>query len=1257
MITTASRGRRRLRLLAVFQAVMLISTLGVPLTALASISSVTPNSMAQGASGSISIVGPGGNFPNATSYAVTFSGTGVTATNVVRSSSNTLTADVTVTLAAATGSRTLTVSGTGGFVSQASTFTVTAAPVKVDTTTTITSDTPDPSMQGAAYVVNVSVTRTSGSATVTGNVVIDDGTDSCTDTTPTGGGAATVTYSCSLTSTTAGAKNLTATYAGNASFNGSLGNALHTVTSADGSGTMTANTAEVGTTAYTVFPITPGMAMELIDFNFTSSAAMGAGSQLTIVIPAGWTPPTLTAGVDGAIRVNASTCAAPAVGTGGVVGITGSGPWTITLNVQCNVGQTFSIRYGNAAGVLVYAAGTPGTYTFTTQTKGPGGTLTGIAAQPQLAVVGAAQTITFPAISGVRLDQPAPVPGATASSALAVTYSTATGGVCSVTSGGVITMLHVGTCTIDADQAGDATYSAASQVSRSFTVSKGNQAIALIGWTSPAVYGDLQALGTSGASGTGAVTYISTTPAVCTVISNELTIIGSSGTCSVYASMAADADWNAATSATVDITAGPAVLTVTPAAKSVTYGDSAPAYTFGVTGFAFGEDTGTAAGYTAPACTSVYTSATSVGASPVTITCSGGGATNYTFDTSATAQLTIGKAGTTTVVTCGAGPFTYDGSAQTPCSASVTGVGGLSLTPAPTYANNTNAGTASAGYAYPGDTDHSGSTDGKTFDILKADPVLDVAGWSGTYDGNPHGASGTSTGVNAEDLSGDLGFGASFTSVPGGTGHWTFTDSTGNYNNASGDVPIDIGQATLTVTPDPQSVVFGDPIPAYTFGVTRFVSGEDAGNAAGYVAPTCDSDYTTSTPVADSPRTISCSGGSATNYAFDTSATASLTVSAASQATLAITGPASKTYGNAPFAPTTSGGSGSGAITFTSSTPTVCTASGSATVTIVGAGTCSVTATKAADADYGATMSASFDITVDKADASCAISGYSGTYDAAAHGATGSCPGIGGENAGTLDRGSSFTDVPGGTAHWTFTGNANYNDDSGDVPIEINPADPGCSISGWSGDYDGNAHGASGSCAGVGGEDISGDLDLGASFTEVPGGTAHWAFTDSSGNYTDDSGSVPIEITAAPQVIEFPALPDVTFGVASFKLAAATASGLPITYTSLTANVCTVSGATVTVIGIGTCTVQASQVGDANHAAAQPVNQSFLVGAANGSTPETSTGSPFGGQDGGNPLPLGLILGLAAVAALGVLLLLLDFRARREETSEWDAGA
>lgn len=41
---------------------------------------------------------------------------------------------------------------------------------------------------------------------------------------------------------------------------------------------------------------------------------------------------------------------------------------------------------------------------------------------------------------------------------------------------------------------------------------------------------------------------------------------------------------------------------------------------------------------------------------------------------------------------------------------------------------------------------------------------------------------------------------------------------------------------------------------------------------------------------------------------------------------------------------------------------------------------------------------------------------------------------------GSLNLGASFTNAPGGTAYWTFSGGQNYNDQSGSVAITINKA-------------------------------------------------------------------------------------------------------------------------------------------------------------------------------------------------------------------------
>jgi uncharacterized protein (TIGR03437 family) len=79
------------------------------------------------------------------------------------------------------------------------------------------------------------------------------------------------------------------------------------------------------------------------------------------------------------------------------------------------------------------------------------------------------QTINFPQIPDHGLSDPPFTPSATASSGLAVSYSSSTTSVCTV-SGSSVTLLATGTCTITASQSGNGTYQAATSVSRSFQV-------------------------------------------------------------------------------------------------------------------------------------------------------------------------------------------------------------------------------------------------------------------------------------------------------------------------------------------------------------------------------------------------------------------------------------------------------------------------------------------------------------------------------------------------------------------------------------------------------------------------------------------------------------------------------------------------------------------------------------------------------------------------------------------------------------------
>src|SRR5262249_29130039 len=93
------------------------------------------------------------------------------------------------------------------------------------------------------------------------------------------------------------------------------------------------------------------------------------------------------------------------------------------------------------------------------------------------------------------------------------------------------------------------------------------------------------------------------------------------------------------------------------------------------------------------------------------------------------------------------------------------------------------------------------STATTTANIQKANAAITVTGYSVTYDSNAHTATGSVSGVGSDGaLSGlDLS-GTTHTHAGTYTDTWTFTDVTGNYNNASGSVNDPIGKANPSIT-------------------------------------------------------------------------------------------------------------------------------------------------------------------------------------------------------------------------------------------------------------------------------------------------------------------------------------------------------------------------------------------------------------------------------------------------------------------------
>ena len=159
--------------------------------------------------------------------------------------------------------------------------------------------------------------------------------------------------------------------------------------------------------------------------------------------------------------------------------------------------------------------------------------------------------------------------------------------------------------------------------------------------------------------------------------------------------------------------------------------------------------------------------------------------------------------------------------------------------------------------------------------------------------------------------------------------------------------------------------------------------------------------------------------------------------------TITFSQPSDSMWGAAPYTVDATGGASGNPVTFAASGACVSSGSYGATITNLGAGSCTVTASQAGSDIYNAAVDVVRTFTINKAAAAIAVTGYSGTYDGAPHGAAGSAAGLSGEDfGGLLHLGAAFTNAPGGTAHWTFDGNDNYAASAGDVAIDIATATP-----------------------------------------------------------------------------------------------------------------------------------------------------------------------------------------------------------------------
>ena len=211
-----------------------------------------------------------------------------------------------------------------------------------------------------------------------------------------------------------------------------------------------------------------------------------------------------------------------------------SGPATISGNTITLTGETgIVVLATNQAGDAAYNPAPEVTANFT------------VAKLPQ--------TITLASISS-KAPNAAPFEAtATASSGLPVTLSVQSGP--ATISGNTITLTgQTGTVVIAANQPGDANYAAATQVTRSFTVSKLSQSISLTAISSKTPGSAPFAVTATASSGLPVDLSVKTGSAIATISGNTITLTGQTGTVVIAANQTGDANYTAAAEVTTSFT-------------------------------------------------------------------------------------------------------------------------------------------------------------------------------------------------------------------------------------------------------------------------------------------------------------------------------------------------------------------------------------------------------------------------------------------------------------------------------------------------------------------------------------------------------------------------------------------------------------------------------------------------------------------------------------------------------------------------------
>jgi len=861
-----------------------------------------------------------------------------------------------------------------------------------------------------------------------------------------------------------------------------------------------------------------------------------------------------------------------------------------------------------------------GTYSVTASASGyPSSTTNGVSTSAdttttvnfQLTATGESQTITFGALSNQAFGTAPFNVSATASSGLSVSFNSQTMGVCTV-SGSTVTLVSVGTCTIQATQAGNSNWAAATPVNQSFQVTQGSQTITF-GALSNAAMGTTPTVSASASSGL-AVSFNSQTTPVCTVSGSTVTLVAV-GTCTIQATQAGNSNWAAAAPVNQS-------FQVTQGTQAITFGAPANAAMGTTPTVSASASSGLAVSFnsqTTPVCTVSGSTVTLVSVGTCTIQATQAGNSNWAAATSVNQsfQVTQGSQtitfgalanaamGTTPTVSASASSgFAVSFNSQTTGVCTVSGSTVTLVAVGTCTIQATQAGNGNWAVATPVN---------QSFQVTQGSQTI-------TFGALANAAMGTAPTVSATASSGlAVSFNSQTTgvcTVSGSTvtlvsvGTCTIQATQAGNSNWAAATPVN---QSFQVTQGSQTITFGalanEPFGSAAFPVSATATSGLAVSFNSQTTPVCTLSGSTVTLVSVGTCTIQATQAGNSNWAAATPVNQSFQVTQGSQ-TITFGALSNAAMGTAP---TVSASASSGlAVSFNSQTTGVCTVSGS-TVTLVAVGTCTIQATQAGNGNWAAATPVNQGFQVTQGSQTITFGALSnepfGTaaFPVSATATSGLAVSFNSQTTPVCTvSGSTVTLVSVGTCtiQATQAGNSNW---AAATPVnqsfQVTQGNQTITFAALSNKAFGSAAfnvsatATSGLAVSFNSQSTGVCTVSGSTVTLVSVGTCTIQATQAGNSNWAAATSVnqSFQVTQGSQTITFGALPNEAFGTVPFGVTAIASSGLAVSFNSQTAPVCTVSGSTVTLVSVGTCTIQASQAGNSNWAAATPVNQSFQV--------------------------------------------------------------